>query len=138
MWLNESSEEALSEIAHIVDSLGDGDHEFVSINRVPPETEYDEFPYMDQWMQAAGEKQQLVVEVKRLEADGIHRLYVVGRAATVAESKQIGIGTRQILAYPEEIMGFDQAMDLFTHYYKYDTIPDGWFLRLRDEYSHEL
>ena len=32
MWTNESSEEALSEIAHIVDSLGDGDHEFVYLS----------------------------------------------------------------------------------------------------------
>lgn len=136
-WVDDSQENALSQIAITVKSLGDGDYDFISINRVPPDTKYDEFPYVHDWMQAISEKDRFVVEFKRLEADGLYHLYVVGRAAPATESVQMEFGTRAVPVYAEEILGFNQALELFTHHYMYNTVPDGWNLRPREEYIHE-
>jgi hypothetical protein len=141
MWLAESPGEACDQIAVIVGSLGDGTYEHCSINRVPPETEYDEFPDTDEWIQSGGSSQRLTVEVKKLDADGVFRLYVVGHAAAAdeqEESELIEFGGNDYWVLPAEVLNSTEAIHLFQNYYYHNSIPDGWHLRQRAEYSEAV
>jgi hypothetical protein len=141
MWLNESPEEACNQIAIFVGALGKGKYEHFSINRVPPETEYDEFPHPDEWIQSGGGPQRLTVEVKKLDPDGVLRLYVVGHptaAEEQEESEVIEFGGYEYRVLPAEVLNPNEAIHLFQYYYYHNSIPEGWHLRQRAEYSEAV
>ncbi|KAL2201938.1 hypothetical protein CC79DRAFT_1338615 [Sarocladium strictum] len=140
MWLNESPDEAHEGIVNILSHIGIR-YDFMSVTRVPPNTEYDEFPHTDEWMQAGGDKAQgLLVEIKQLDPDGMLRLYVVGRPAALQEadeSASVRVGGNVMAARKNEVLSLEEAIELFVFYYDYNTVPDGWHLRPRDEFSYD-
>jgi hypothetical protein len=146
-WLSDESAKTVQQLKINLDSLGSVDDEFgtkdlaFSIYRVPAGTPYDEFPHTEEWIQAAGTAQRLTVEVKKRDADGVCRLYTVGRpgaAAEPSESETITVGENTTKVRPAEVLNAHDAIGLFQHYHQHHAIPEGWHLRLQPEFSDNL
>lgn len=89
----------------------------------------------DEYIQSAGSRDRMTVEVRRLEA-GQPRQYVVGRDARPSGGenrdeviKWDGIETT---VRSSEVFTADQAADLFVSYYATGWIPHSYSLRLLD------
>ncbi len=139
MRMSEFTEEIPVQIAAGINRLGDGKYTYYSIYPVDPEVPYDEFPYSHEWIQATGiAPDRLTVEVKQRDADGVHRLYTIGRpggTSDSAETEPIQNGDNTYLVRPAEVLTASDAIVLFQHYYDTHTVPEGWSLREQPEFS---
>lgn len=133
------TEEIPGQIAAGINRLGDGEDTYYSIYPVAPDVPYDEFPYSHEWIQATGiSPDRLTVEVKQRDADGVHRLYTIGRPGGAGESvanEPIQNGDNTYMVYPSEVLTATDAIALFQHYYDNHTVPVGWSLREQPEFS---
>jgi len=139
MRMSEFTDEIPVQIAAGINRLGDGKYTYYSIYPVDPEVPYDEFPYSHGWIQATGiAPDRLTVEVKQRDADGVHRLYTIGRpggASDSAETEPIQNGDNTYLVRPSEVLTAAEAIALFQHYYETHSVPSGWSLREQPEFS---
>lgn len=133
------TEEIPAQIASGINSLGDGEDTFFSIYPVGPDVPYDEFPYPDEWIQTTGvAPDQLTVEIKQADANGVRRLYTIGRpgsAGELGETEPIHNGDNTYLVRPSEVLTATDAIALFQHYYETHAVPAGWSLREQPEFS---
>lgn len=84
-----------------------------------------------EYVQAAGSRERLAVEVRRLEEGGPRQL-VAGRPGPVdAAAADVAIpwDGHVLRVLPSEVFGADEAADLFVAYYDTGTMPDGRALR---------
>jgi len=139
MRMSEFTEEIPSQIAAGVNRLGDGTYTYYSIYPVDRVVPYDEFPYSHEWMQATGvAPDRLTVEIKQADADGVHRLYTLGRpggAGDSAQTEPIQNGDNTYLVLPAEVLTATDAIQIFQHYYETHSVPPGWSLREQPEFS---
>lgn len=133
------TEEIPGQIAAGINRLGDGEDTYYSIYPVAPDVPYDEFPYSHEWIQATGiAPDRLTVEIKQRDADGVHRLYTIGRTGGAGESaatEPIQNGDNTYLVRPSEVLTAADAIALFQHYYDNHSVPEGWNLREQPEFS---
>ncbi|GCB01052.1 hypothetical protein NCCNTM_46860 [Mycolicibacterium sp. NCC-Tsukiji] len=139
MRMSEFTEEIPIQIAAGINRLGDGEYTYYSIYPVGAEVPYDEFPYSHEWIQATGiAPDRLTVEIKQRDANGVHRLYTIGRpggAGESAETEPIQNGDNTYLIRPAEVLAATDAIALFQHYYDTHTVPEAWSLREQPEFS---
>ena len=139
-WMSDFTEEVPGQIAAGINRLGDGKYTYYSIYELPPDTEYDETVVPTEWMQATGvAPDRLTVEVKQADANGVHRLYTIGRAAgtdgPAKETEPIRNGDNTYMVRPTEVLTAADAVELFEHYYDTHSVPAGWSLREQPEFS---
>jgi hypothetical protein len=137
-WMSDFTEEIPGQLAAIINRLGDGKYEYYCIYPLPADAEYDEVVHPTEWLQTAGSADRLTVEIKRLDDDGVHRLYTVGRAAAADEPEPTEVVRRGDVEYavrPSEVLTSADALTLFQHYYDHHEIPEGWHLREQAEFS---
>lgn len=136
--MSEFTEEIPGQIAAIVNRLGDGRYTFMSIYPLPPDTEYDETVYPDEWVQATGvAPDHLSAEIRRLDPDGTYRVYTIGHpeAAEETETESVRNGDNTYQVRPAEVLSADEVIGLFRHYYDKHAVPAGWHLREQTEFS---
>ena len=137
--MSDFTEEIPGQIAAGINRLGDGKYTYYSIYPVGAEVPYDEFPYSHEWIQATGiAPDRLTVEIKQRDADGVHRLYTIGRPGDAGESaatEPIQNGDNTYLVRPSEVLTAADAIALFQHYYDNHSVPEGWNLREQPEFS---
>jgi hypothetical protein len=138
-WMSEFTEEIPGQIAAIVNRLGDGEYTFTSIYPLPPDAKYDETVYPDEWIQATGTApERITAEIRRLDPDGMYRVYTVGHAEAAGESaatEPIHNGDNTYTVRPAEVLAADEVIDLFQHYYDQHAVPSGWHLREQPEFA---
>lgn len=143
-WVDNDAAKAARQIGINIDGLGKVDEEFgdkdlaVSLYKVPEGTEYDEFPYTHEWIQACGTAERLTVEVKRLEADGVRRMYTIGRPSAANESAQsetVYNGDTPYAVRPSEVLNAAEAIELFRYYYENSDVATRWNLREQPEFA---
>lgn len=66
--------------------------------------------------------------LKRADADGIERLYVVGRSSRGASDATVELRGRA-LVHPDEVFTATEAGEIFVHYFHTLTVPDRYRLR---------
>jgi hypothetical protein len=139
MRMSEFPEEIPVQITAGINRLGDGKYTYYSIYPVGPEVPYDEFPYSHEWIQATGiAPDRLTVEIKQRDAEGVHRLYTIGRpggAGDSAQTEPIQNGDNTYLVLPAEVLTATDAIQIFQHYYETHSVPPGWSLRELPEFS---
>lgn len=83
------------------------------------------------FLQAAGTADAMTIEWRRLDQDGVERLYTVGREGRRQGGPTIAIefldGTT--LVYPDEVFTADEAGEIFVHYLHALTVPGQYTLR---------
>ncbi|MDT5095658.1 MAG: hypothetical protein QOH60_5021 [Mycobacterium sp.] len=137
-WMSNFTEEIPGQLAAIINRLGDGEYEYYLIYPLPADAEYDEVVHPTEWLQTAGSAERLTVEIKRLDDDGVHRLYTVGRADAANESnasEAVRRGDVEYAVRPSEVLTAADALTLFQHYYDHHEIPQGWHLREQAEFT---
>ncbi len=127
------------QIAAIINRLGDGRYTHLSIYPLPADAAYDETVHPTEWMQSTGvAPSRLTVEIKEADANGVCRLYTIGRsdgAGTSAETEPSQNGDNTYLVRPAEVLCATDAIELFLHYYETHTVPAGWSLREQPEFA---
>jgi hypothetical protein len=132
------TEEIPGQLAAIINRLGDGEYDYYLIYPLPADAEYDQEVHPTEWLQTAGSAERLTVEIKRLDDDGVHRLYTVGRpdaADQDQESEAVRRGGVEYAVRPAEVLTAADALTLFLHYYDHHEIPQGWHLREQSEFA---
>lgn len=87
------------------------------------------------YLQAGGTAEKMSVELRRREAEGEYRFYVIGRPHDLADplTEVIDVQDAHEPRHPAELFTADQAAPVFTHYVVHQTVPDGYTLRLIDD-----
>lgn len=89
------------------------------------------------WLQAAGTAQAMTVECRRVDDDGVERLYTLGyggpRDAVPRVVVSFNDGAASTLVYPDEMFDAAEAGDIFCHYFETEAVPDGYALRVHDD-----
>lgn len=138
-WMSEFPEEVPAQISAIINRLGDRRYTHLSIYPLPADTAYDETIHPTVWMQATGvAPDRLTVEIKQADAEGVHRLYTIGRpdgTGEAAETAPIQNGDNTYLVRPSEVLTATDAIALFQHYYDTHTVLACWSLREQPEFS---
>jgi hypothetical protein len=142
-WMSEFPEENLPMLGSAINKLGKerkpGDvNTMVRVYPLPEGAKQGEEVHPKEWVQTAGTAERLTVEVKRREADGAYRQYVVGRPSAAGEpsaSEPIRFGEHEVSVRPSEVLSAADAVGLFQHYYEHASIPEGWNLRELPEYA---
>lgn len=130
------SELGAERIIRLQPSLLDGTERFAtSLSRLPEGMRLrHELPlgWDSRFLQAAGSAEAMMVEVRKLDADGVERLYAIGRPVDDAQpvaKAEIRWRDRVDSVPANEVFDADEAGGLFWHYYQHDAIPDGYALR---------
>ncbi len=138
-WMSDFPEEIPAQIAAIINRLGDGRYTYMSIYPLPADAGIYDDVHPTEWMQATGvAPDRLTVEIKQVDAKGVHRLYTIGTpggAGESAETEPIQNGDNTYLVRPSEVLTATDAIALFQHYYDTPTVPEGWSLREQPEFS---
>lgn len=129
---SDSPEEVIQKRLLLLDGIG---RYSLSLWRLPegvPFDRVDQGSWPTEYIQCAGSKDRLTVEIRRLEA-GVHQQYVVGAAVTpVAPS-----GPREVLkwdsfqtsVYENEIFDAGRASIVFVEYFNNGDVPASYSLR---------
>lgn len=102
-----------------------------------PFAEVDVVSGPEEYIQAAGSRERMTVEVRRIEA-GQPRQFVVGRDVTSRGDSEHQAevikwdGEIETIVRPSEVFSADQAADLFVSYYGTGWVPETYTLRLLD------
>lgn len=124
--------------------LLDGDKRWAySLWRAPKGLNIDEIDrdqYPQAYLQSAGTAQAMTIEVRYIEADGIARQYVVGRAPgdyAIEPSVRIPYnnGSRHLDLYPNEVFTSEEATEIYYQYFLTDRVPDQYLLRLINQWE---
>jgi hypothetical protein len=138
-WMSDFTEEIPSQIAAIINRLGDGRYSSTSIYPLPPDAAYDEDVYPTEWIQTTGiAPDRVTVEIKQRDPAGIHRLYTIGHPAAASETAETEIiynGDNEYRVRSAEVLTATEAIALFQHYYDTNSVPAGWHLREQPEFS---
>ncbi|WP_144782024.1 hypothetical protein [Microbacterium sp. BH-3-3-3] len=85
------------------------------------------------FLQAAGTADAMTVEWRRLDQDGVERIYTVGRSAQHRGAPAVVVkflqGTAQAVVYPDELFSAKGASEIFVHYFHTLAVPDRYTLR---------
>lgn len=85
------------------------------------------------FLQAAGTAEDMTVEWRRLDQDGVERLYTVGRGGPRGGEPTMTIefldGTGRALVHPDEAFTAEEAGEIFVHYFHTLTVPAHYVLR---------
>ncbi|MGL6234055.1 MAG: hypothetical protein ACRC20_01790 [Segniliparus sp.] len=136
-WMSEFPQEIPGQLAAGLSRLGkDGGfndiHVYYRIYQIPPGTVQGREIDPQEWIEAAGTADRLTVEVKRRDADGVHRLYTVGRPGAANEgqtSETLRFTFTEAHVCPSEVLTAAEAIGIFQHYYDHHQIPVDWELR---------
>lgn len=139
-WMSEFTEEVPGQIAAGINRLGDGRYTSYSIFPLPAGAQYDDTVVPAEWMQATGvAPDRITVEVKQADAEGVHRLYTVGRstgaAGRTALTEPIQNGDNTYMVQPSEVLSAADAIELFQSYYDTHSVPSRWNMREQPEFS---
>lgn len=138
-WMSDFPEEIPGQIAAIINRLGDGRYTYMSIYPLPAGAGIYDDVHPTEWMQATGvAPDRLTVEIKQVDANGVHRLYTIGRPGNTGESAEtepIQNGDNTYMVCSSEVLTATDAIELFQHYYTTHSVPTGWHLRDRPEFS---
>jgi hypothetical protein len=138
-WMSEFTEEIPGQIAAGIKRLGDGEYTSYSIYPLPADAAYDETVYPDEWIQTTGvAPERLTVETRRLDSDGVYRVYTIGHATDAGESEEtepILSGDNTYLVRPAEVLTSTEVIDLFQQYYDHHAFPESWQLREQAEFA---
>ncbi len=136
-WMSEFREEIPHAISYNINALGtdggfDDIHTSYLIYRIPDGAEQGDKIDAPEWIQTAGTAERLTVEIKRQDADGAYRQYVVGRPNAANEqddTDSVQFRGFQHHVRPSEVLTAAEAIDLFLEFYDHGTIPPVWHLR---------
>lgn len=136
-WMSQFPEEIPGQLKAGLSRLGkDGGfndvYVYYMIYPIPPGAKQGEKVNPPEWIEAAGTAERLTVEVKQRDADGVCRLYTVGRPSAAEEteaSEVLRFTFKQAHVRPSEVLTTTDAIGLFQHYYDHHAIPEGWHLR---------
>ncbi|WP_307220035.1 hypothetical protein [Microbacterium sp. SORGH_AS_0888] len=88
------------------------------------------------FVQAGGTADAMTIEWRRVDEDGVERLYTVGHGGQREGEPTVAIellgGTARALVYPDEVFTADEAGDIFVHYFHALAVPDHYALRESD------
>jgi hypothetical protein len=87
--------------------------------------------FADQYLQAGGTAERMGVELRRADADGEVRFYVVGRDHGLSEplTEILDVQAAHEPRHPAELFDADEAAAIFYHYFQHRTVPEGYTLR---------
>lgn len=91
----------------------------------------------DEYIQTAGSRERMTIEIRRIEANG-PRQYVVGRSLPSRDDDEPAAeliewdGGIQTIVHPSEVFCAHEAAELFVSYYATGWIPESYALRLLD------
>lgn len=99
-------------------------------------TEVDNASRRKAFLQSAGDRDRMTVELREVAADGVAHQYVVGRPGTTHEGRPTELvtwadGQRQSV-YPGEVYTAEEAAPVYLSYYDTGTVPAGYVLRELD------
>ncbi|AZG47253.1 hypothetical protein [Gordonia insulae] len=124
-------------LTHPLTVLDGGEENHVILSRLvrqewPDElTEAERDESLSSFLQAGGSADAMTLELRRREADGSHRQYIVGRPSGDAAEPDIGIdvGEHTYLVTPNEVFTADAAGEVFVYYFHHRDVPEGFTLR---------
>ena len=106
----------------------------LSLWRLPDDVPFDKVDlsrWPQEYLQVAGSRTRMTVEVRRIE-DGIPRQYVVGHAPVHASSRPGEIvpwNGYEARVHPTEVFDVAEVGEIFAAYYATGSIPDGYAMR---------
>lgn len=121
-------------------SLLDGSRRFaLMLWAIPGQVDIDEVDYSrepEQYIQTAGARERMSVEVRRMEANGPSQ-YVVGHRVPPSEEEEfptevIRWDEAQTTVRPSEVFHAAEVADLFISYYRTGWVPASYTLRKLD------
>lgn len=88
----------------------------------------------ESFIQAAGSAEAMTVEVRMPDASAQGHLYTIGRGEVPAgDGVLIPISDeRAVRVSTNEVFAADEAAEIFEHFYRTDSVPDGFVLRELD------
>lgn len=115
---------------------GDGFWGF-SIWPVPPGQMWPDVDMNPQeFLQSAGDRDRMTVELREVDPDGVAHQFVVGRPGTTHEGRPAELVTwaddRRQSVYPGEVYTAEQAAPVYLSYYDTGKVPAGYVLRELD------
>jgi hypothetical protein len=88
--------------------------------------------YPQEYLQAAGRRDSMTIEIRRLES-AIARQYTLGRRASPRDpTVDIVWDAYATVVFANEVFGLDEASDVFLTYLRTADVSDGYDLRLLD------
>lgn len=88
------------------------------------------------FLQSAGDRDRMTVELREVAPDGVAHQYVVGRPGTTHEGRPTELVTwaddQRQSVYAGEIYTAEEAAPVYLSYYDTGTVPDGYVLRELD------
>lgn len=123
-------------LRRMISLLGEPDRSTFSLSKLPDgqsiwDVTRETLPSV--FLQAAGTAEAMTIEWRRLDQDGVERLYTVGHGGQRHGEPTVAIeflgGTARAFVYPDEVFTADEASEIFVHYFHTLTVPDGYTLR---------
>lgn len=123
-------------IRRIVSLIREPDRSTLSLARLPDgQSYYDLSPENapTTFLQAAGTASAMTIEWRRLDDDGVERLYTVGHEGARPGEPDVRIeffgGTRSTLIHPTEVFDATEAGDILVEYFHTLAVPASYVLR---------
>ncbi|TIC86714.1 hypothetical protein E8D34_10720 [Nocardioides sp. GY 10113] len=140
MELTDSFRSYEQQLRHGIGLLDGGERSSYLLFHVPDDAGWPDAPgfnvgdYDGDYLQCAGTAGAMVIEVRRLEADGRHHQYALGRptSATSAPSVEVDLGGVSLMVSANEVFDADEAVRIFLHYFESRSVPDTCALRELD------
>ncbi|MEO6955986.1 MAG: hypothetical protein ABI137_04515 [Antricoccus sp.] len=118
----------------LVQLLGRPDRSTVSLWRIPEGLvlfDIDRNAWPNVFLQAAGTSEAMTIEWRRLDDDGVLRIYTLGRGGPQSGQLEVTVafagGSTDI--YPAEVFTADEAGDILVHYLQTESVPEMYTLR---------
>ncbi|SDQ35487.1 hypothetical protein [Leucobacter chromiiresistens] len=135
--LNEIVIPALEQLTRLLSLLDSGDHRALALWRGPDGVDFwdvDMTIYPMTFLQAGGTRDGMAIEWKT-NRDGEFRQYAVGHPGSnpgkdaTQPDHEIRLGENRIFAYEHEVFSYEEAADIFHHYFLHDSPPATYELR---------
>lgn len=123
-------------LRRLVSLVGGPDRSTLSFSQLPDgqsiwEVTRETLPSL--FLQAAGTAEAMTIEWRRVDQDGVERLYTVGHGGQRHGEPTVAIEflreTARALVYPDEVFTADEAGEIFVHYFHTLAVPGQYTLR---------
>ncbi|MFG6502498.1 hypothetical protein [Microbacterium sp. P05] len=85
------------------------------------------------FLQAAGTAEAMSIEWRRVDDDGVERLYTLGHGGSRRGAPTVEIafqgGAHSVWVYPDEVFQADEAGEILLRYFETQTVPGKYVLR---------
>ncbi|MED5803389.1 hypothetical protein VX037_20395 [Gordonia sp. Z-3] len=125
-------------VTHPLTRLDGGTNNHIILSRLTREEWVDDLSEQERdeslssFLQAGGSAEAMMLELRRREADGSYRQYVLGSGETKVSTDpdvNIRVGEHTYLVAPNEVFTAEAAGEVFVHYFHHDEAPRGLSLR---------